>query len=123
MVEPYQLQKLRVVDDEAKLNKTALEKTCITWFLKPLTRNIHLSLGGRDKKYVLSSLKYINLFDSDVYLEHYQVGFGLVQFKDFPWLASSIDGCMVLNIDGEYRDVVIEINTMSVVASQYAASK
>ena len=79
------------------------------WFIKPSPRNHHLSLGSKHERRVLSSLKDINLFSSRVNLDFVPVYFRFVQYANYPWLILSIDGFVKLKIDGQFKDVVIEI--------------
>ena len=90
--------------------KSMLETVCTNWFMKPLARNQNLSLGSKNETYVLSALKDINMLDTDAQLEYGPVEFGLVQSKTHPWLASSIDRFVILQIGGRLKEAVIEIN-------------
>ena len=102
--------------------KSILETVCTNWFMKPLARNQHLSLGSKNETYVLLALKDINMLDTDVQLEYGPVEFGLVQSKTHPWLASSIDGFVILQIDGRLKEAVIEIKSMTTVGTKIDAT-
>ena len=69
-----------------------IKTACSNWFVKPLSRSKHLSLGSKNESYALSALKDTIMLDSSTHLERGPIEFGLVQSKSEHCLASSIDG-------------------------------
>ena len=66
--------------------------------------NKYLSLGSENESHLFPELKDVNIIDSGIHSEHSPIEFGLVQYKTEPWLTSSIDGYVVLQVDGRSKE-------------------
>jgi hypothetical protein len=102
------------VNTQRANHKSDLEKLAKCWFLKPLVKKASLKMGSVNERFVLRAVKNIGVYNPDIHVLAGPYEFGLVRRKDKPWLATSVDGVVALNIgDAQEFNCAIEIKTMT----------
>lgn len=81
--------------------------------MKPLEKGQSFCLGTLNERSVLKAIRNRHLVKRTIKVEQGPTEFGLVRRADKPWLATSVDGFMDLNIQGSIHLTDVEINTMS----------